>query len=95
MEKYLRYYKPIADDKLAIVAMHLTGEANRWYQGYEHENPTQSWDDFKIALLQRFGPSVFADAPAALKELFQTGIVSAYQATFEDLKARLPPVLSP
>jgi hypothetical protein len=54
-EKYFRYYHTTSEDKLAIAAMHLNGEANRWYQGYENEYPSHTWDDFKRALVQRFG----------------------------------------
>ena len=74
---------------MAIAAMHLIGEANHWYQGFEQEYPSYSLEEFKSVIIQRFGPSAFTDAPIALKELRQTSSVSTYQSAFEDLKARL------
>jgi hypothetical protein len=70
--------------------MQLQEEANRWYQGYERERPSHSWDDFKEALVRRFGPSALEDPNIALKLLHQTSSVNAYQSAFEDLQARIP-----
>ena len=90
LEKYFRYYGTPAEDKIAIAAMQLQEEANRWYQGYERERPCHNWEDFKSALVRRFGPTALEDANIAIKQLQQTGSVSAYQSAFEDLQARIP-----
>ncbi|MBV9302357.1 MAG: retroviral-like aspartic protease family protein, partial [Acidobacteriaceae bacterium] len=90
MEKYFRYYRTPPDDKIAIAAMQLQDEANRWYQGYERERPLHTWDEFRTALVRRFGPTALEDLHIALKLLLQTRSVSAYQSAFEDLQARIP-----
>jgi hypothetical protein len=90
LEKFFRYYDTPSEDKIAIAAMQLQDEANRWYQSYERERPAHSWEDFKAALVRRFGPTALEDANIAIKQLQQTSSVSAYQSAFENLQARIP-----
>ena len=55
-----------------------------------NERPHHTWEEFKSALVRRFGPTALEDANIAIKLLQQTGSVSTYQAAFEDLQSRIP-----
>ncbi|KAF3783497.1 hypothetical protein EJ110_NYTH19518 [Nymphaea thermarum] len=57
----------------------------RWARYLKIKEPVQNWEDFKAALLFRFGPSAYVDFDIDLRNLKQTSTVQDYQEKFEDL----------
>ncbi|KAF3792977.1 hypothetical protein EJ110_NYTH02104 [Nymphaea thermarum] len=47
--------------------------------------PARNWEEFKKALMFRFGPSAYVDFDIDLRNLKQTSTVQEYQERFEDL----------
>jgi hypothetical protein len=72
-----------------MVAYHLEGEAQIWYQLIRESEEVLTWDSLKIALHICFGPTIFEDHFGNLTKLQQTGPVKEYQMQFEQLLSRV------
>ena len=77
-----------------LASLHLDVLAASWYQWMQLSHQLGTWDDFKTAVLVRFGPNVYDDPRWALSKLVKTNSVLEYQMKFEILSTKvigLPP----
>ncbi|GJZ14892.1 ty3-gypsy retrotransposon protein [Tanacetum coccineum] len=88
-ESFFSYYKIPPEERLALVAFHVTGDALAWYQHLDSNHLLESWDAFKRQVELRFGPSSYENHEATLLKLHQTTTVRAYQTEFEKLSNRV------
>ncbi|KAF3779453.1 hypothetical protein EJ110_NYTH41429 [Nymphaea thermarum] len=61
---------------------HTSQYGTRWLK---HKESVHDWEEFKEALLLRFGESAYVDYDIELRNLKQTSSVQEYQARFENL----------
>ncbi|KAF3789255.1 hypothetical protein EJ110_NYTH18959 [Nymphaea thermarum] len=73
------------EEWLQTSVLHFDGEARRWYRWLKHNELVNDWEEFKDALLLRFGESTYVDYDIELRNLKQTSSVQEYQARFENL----------
>ncbi len=66
-----------------MVAYHLEGEAQIWYQLIRESEEVLTWDSLKIALNIRYGPIVFEDHFGDLTKLQHARSIREYQLQFE------------
>ncbi|KAF3791767.1 hypothetical protein EJ110_NYTH13378 [Nymphaea thermarum] len=85
VEEYFTCQFVQVEEWLQTSVLHFDGEARRWYRWLKHNEPVTDWEDFKDALLLRFGESAYVDYDIELHNLKQTSIVQEYQAHFESL----------
>lgn len=80
-----------------IAAIHMTGRALVWHQSFMKqmtEGIWPSWDNYKHAIVARFGLGPFDDPLAELMRLKQVGNVAQYQEQFDVLINRVDLSLS-
>ena len=78
--------------KVRVASIHLSDKALQWDQSFvKNRNgaPLPPWDEYKTAILSRFGPKPFDDPLAELMKLRQTGTVETYQENFDSLLSRV------
>jgi hypothetical protein len=91
LERRFRVMQPAPTDqeKITYAAALLVQNAKTWYM--QHEHLLLTWVDFTDALQRRFQPLNRGDhAVDRLQTLKQTGSVSSYCSTFNDLVMELP-----
>nr|GEU73885.1 hypothetical protein [Tanacetum cinerariifolium] len=88
-ESFFSYYKIPPEERLALVAFHVTGDALAWYQHLDNNHLLGSRDTFKRQVKLRFGPSSYENHEATLLKLHQTMTVRVYQTAFEQLSNRV------
>jgi hypothetical protein len=82
---------PTDQEKITYAAALLVQSAKSWYM--QHEHLLLTWVDFTDALQRRFQPLNRQDhAVDRLQTLKQTGAVSTYSSTFNDLVMELPAI---
>ncbi|XP_077249301.1 uncharacterized protein LOC143888776 [Tasmannia lanceolata] len=84
-EQFFRFHQTAEDMKVPLSSFHLESEALQWFQWYEKVHKNMEWNDLKIALCVRFGPTEFDNFDSALSKLRQTSTVREYQKEFEKL----------
>ena len=69
VERYFHYYRMSDDSMVEIAAIQLEGDAIQWYNwlGYNHGAPT--WNQFKNALLNRFGRMEYENIDGQLAKI--------------------------
>lgn len=72
-----------------MVAYHLEGEAQLWYQLLKEEEEHITWEKLKEGLHRQYGPTNYEDFFGNLTELRQTGSVHEYQSQFERMLSRV------
>ena len=69
-----------------MVAYHLEGEANQWWQWLcktlQVEGQVASWERFQEELWARFCPLAYEDFDEALSQIRQLGTLRDYQREF-------------
>ncbi|KAF3789047.1 hypothetical protein EJ110_NYTH19744 [Nymphaea thermarum] len=85
VEEYFTCQFVQEEEWLQTSVLHFDGEARRWYRWLKHNEPVNDWEEFKDALLLRFGESAYVDYDIELRNLKQTSSVQEYQARFENL----------
>jgi len=78
--------------KVKIASIHLLGKALVWHQSFMKQFTLgiwPSWENYKNAIVARFGNGPFDDPMAELVKLRQTGSVSQYQEQFDVLINRV------
>jgi hypothetical protein len=89
MEQFFEYLDTVENQKVAMVAYHLEGEANQWWQWLRRtlqgEGQVISWEKFQEELWARFRPSICEDFDEALSKIKQVGTLRDYQREFEKL----------
>ncbi|GJY29555.1 ty3-gypsy retrotransposon protein, partial [Tanacetum coccineum] len=88
-ESYFSYYQIPQEERIALTAFYVTGDALAWYQHLDSNRLLGSWDTFKGQLETRFGPSSYENHEATLLKLHQTTTVRDYQREFEQLSNRV------
>ena len=68
-----------------MVAYHLEGESQMWYQLFQDSEEMVTWKSLKAALYTRYGPTTFEDHFGDLTKLQLIGAVREYQLQFEQL----------
>ncbi|RWW55396.1 hypothetical protein BHE74_00037972 [Ensete ventricosum] len=56
-ERYFRYHRTLDTSMVDIAAIHLEGDAIKWYDWFEHTHEIPTWRQFKSELQIRFRPS--------------------------------------
>ncbi|KAF3783212.1 hypothetical protein EJ110_NYTH32579 [Nymphaea thermarum] len=85
MEQYFTCQMIHEEDWLQTATLLFDGKARRWLRWLKLKEPVNTWDEFKEALILRFGASSYVDFDIELRNLKQTTSVQEYQARFEDL----------
>lgn len=76
-------------EKLALVSVSLQGEALSWYNWQINRHEFESWNQFKAALILRFGNLKIRGPSQSLFCIKQTGTVADYVQRFEDLSSQV------
>ena len=74
---------------MQVVAFHLEGEAESWYQWMDRNGSLVGCYKFLIDLKERFGSSIYDDPLGCISKLTQTGRVSKFRVEFEELMNRI------
>lgn len=90
LSNYFEYNTIPEHEYLIYAALHLDQPASRWYQATLKDHPALTFDMFKEAILQRFGPSAFTNPDGALAKLYQKTTVLEYKREFEELLTQVP-----
>lgn len=87
-EQFFEFKDTAEEEKLALAAYHLEGEAQLWYQLFKESEDQMTWEAMKEGLLVQYGPTQFDDFFGDLTKLRQTGSVREYQSQYERLLSR-------
>lgn len=68
--------------RVSAAAMHLEGNATKWWQAYKQNHKVANWEIFCAVLQEKFGADDFRSAISDLIQLKQTGSVEDYTAAF-------------
>ncbi|KAK4491757.1 hypothetical protein RD792_002532 [Penstemon davidsonii] len=72
--------------RVKIAGVHMEGRALCWHQSYlKIRRGLIHWEEYVLALQQRFGTTLFEDPMSDLKKLKQTGAVQTYLDSFDEL----------
>ncbi|RWW67435.1 hypothetical protein BHE74_00025120 [Ensete ventricosum] len=85
VERYFRFYRTVDATQVEIAAIHLEGDAPKWFNWFEHTHGRLFWQRFKEGLLNRFGPTDFDNIDGQLAKIRQTSTIQEYQIRFERL----------
>ncbi|KAJ4960272.1 hypothetical protein NE237_020182 [Protea cynaroides] len=83
--QFFIYHHTPESQKITLVAFYMDDPASQWFQWMRHSWQLRSWQEFKVALKFRFGPSAYKDAQGTLTKSMQTKTVIEYQTRFEEL----------
>jgi hypothetical protein len=61
VEQFFKFQQLEEADKLPLVAYHLKGEAQMWYQLFNESEKVLTWMTLKTTLHTRYGPMAFDD----------------------------------
>jgi hypothetical protein len=89
VDQYFEFQNTEEENKVMLIAYHLEGEAQLWYQIFKEDVVNVSWEELKDALHVRFGLTQFEDFYGDLSKLTQAGSVKEYQCQFEKLLSRV------
>ncbi|KAK6918453.1 Retrotransposon gag domain [Dillenia turbinata] len=87
-QQFFEFHKTPASEKIALAAYHLDGGVHLWYQNLKKTRVWMTWEEFKQAVNDRYGPTLPEDFYGELTKLTQTGSVKDYQLQFNRLLAR-------
>jgi len=80
------------DMKVRVASIHLSGKALQWHQSFIKSGLGAGWpfwNEYKAAVLNRFGANPFDDPLAELMKLRQNGSVEQYQEGFDSLLSQV------
>jgi len=72
--------------RVKVASIHLSGRALVWHQAYIRNFGAGNWlgwEEYKVAIVSRFGTRSFNDPLAELMKLKQNGTVALYQEKFD------------
>lgn len=91
IRKCNRYFQVIStigeDQKVPLASVHLEGRAELWYQGYIEGREAPSWQEFVLAVFERFEDLDFEKVMGEFNRLQQENSVNNYLEKFEELKS--------
>jgi hypothetical protein len=76
------------EEKVWMAALHLEGAAAKWYYALERDHGILSWPHFSDFVNMRFGPPLWTNGMAELKDLHRMGTVDEYTRQFSLLLCR-------
>ncbi|RWW80631.1 hypothetical protein BHE74_00011016 [Ensete ventricosum] len=68
-----------------ITIVHLEGDVIQWYNWLKYDHGALTWNQFKNALLNRFGPTEYENIDDQLTKIWLTSTIQEYQTRFEKL----------
>ncbi|VFQ58328.1 unnamed protein product [Cuscuta campestris] len=83
IQKYFDYFLTPEPERLQLVAMLIDHPASEWFHYYQANHCTATWEDFLLAVQQRFDPNYYENYVGLLSKLTQTTTVMDYQTAFE------------
>ncbi|KAF3781406.1 hypothetical protein EJ110_NYTH37131 [Nymphaea thermarum] len=83
-EQYFDCLSVSLENRESHAAVHVAGPAIRWYRWRLIQQGKPTWLEFVAALTVCFGPSAYLDYNVELSKIRHKGIVTEYQAEFED-----------
>ena len=89
LERFFQMRDILEEEKIQAVMVALDGKALSWFQWWETCNTEIGWEDFKLALLERFQTSATLNPFAALLALKQEETVEEYVEQFEKFAGML------
>ena len=95
IQRYYNYHYTPLKDRLHLSAYLFDHPASSWLTYWEDNCKTKSWEQFLLAIKQRFDPDLYVDHVGCLAELRQTSTVEAYQSAFEELMQKTTDVGEP
>lgn len=82
VEQFFEYLGTVENQKVDMVAYHLEGKANQWWQWLRRtlqgEGQVISWEKFQEELWAHFGPSSCKDFDEALSKIKHVGTLRDY-----------------
>ena len=86
IQEYYNHHCTPLDDRLYLTQYLFDHPASDWREYWKENNRGKGWDDFLLAVKQRFDPDLYDDDYVhRLASLRQTSTVEAYQTSFEAL----------
>ena len=95
VEAFFDYHGTLDDLRIQIVSFHLEGRAATWFHWASRNNLLASCPEFVTTVRHRFGPAIYEDFEGNLSKLTQNGLVSDFQAVFEDLMNKVTRISEP
>ncbi|KAJ1376650.1 Retrotransposon gag domain [Sesbania bispinosa] len=89
IERFLRVNDKRDEEKMEAVLVALEDRALHWYQWWEEQTPSPTWDQFKAVVIRRFQLVLVQNPFGPLLSIKQTGTVMEYQEKFEMVSAPL------
>ncbi|RWW33691.1 hypothetical protein GW17_00001579 [Ensete ventricosum] len=77
-ERYFRYHRTLDTSMVDIAAIHLEGDAIKWYDWFEHTHEIPTWRQFKSELQIRFRPSEYENIDGQLVKISKTSTIQEY-----------------
>lgn len=73
VEQYFYMNQVLEWEKISTIALCMEGAALGWFQWMEMHEPVMTWDEFKEAILDKFGSTQDGDLQEQLMALRQIG----------------------
>lgn len=80
---YFELYHVPQHNWVATSALYVEGHAALWLRAFRQTHPVITWDLFRRAVEEEFGPEKFESSMHDLLQLRQTGTVAEYRQQFE------------
>ncbi|KAG8376226.1 hypothetical protein BUALT_Bualt09G0041000 [Buddleja alternifolia] len=88
--RYFQVINTISEEqKVTLASVYLEGKAELWFQGYMEGKELPSWQQFTIAILERFDESDLDLIVGNFNKLHQTCSVADYLERFEEMKSHI------
>ena len=89
-EKFFEVQNVSAREKLQLAFISVEGSASSWFVFWRKNSKNQSWEEFSLALICRFGGKERSSVFEKLAKLIQNGRVEDYIQEFEGLVSQAP-----
>ncbi|KAJ1380355.1 Retrotransposon gag domain [Sesbania bispinosa] len=83
VERYFNLKGVREQERLQVVIVAMEGRALTWFQWWEFCTVNRTWEDFRMAVIRRFQPSMAQNPYELLLGLKQTSSVEEYREKFE------------
>lgn len=80
---YFELYRVPSHNWVATAALYVEGHAALWLRAFRQTHTDITWDMFRQAVVEEFGPEEFESTMHNLLQLRQTGTVAEYRQQFE------------
>ncbi|CAL1388272.1 unnamed protein product [Linum trigynum] len=86
-DKLFKTYAIPNDQKVNLVVIGFERRPDVWFEGWKYGKSELVWEDFVVALCQRFGSRTYGGVVAAFNKLRKQGSLAEYQERFEELRS--------